>query len=61
VRPEQKRQIPRLPNWPIVYSPADRGAPMPAVDWTNRFTYVQVGTNQDGRPIVEARPKPPPR
>jgi hypothetical protein len=61
MRPEQKRQIPRFPNSPRVFSPADRGAPLPPVNWNNRFTYVRVGTNQEGRPIVEAQPKAPPR
>jgi len=61
MRDEYRRQIPRFPNWPIVYSPPDRGARMPAVDWDNRWTYVRTGTNADGRPIVEAQRKPRPR
>jgi hypothetical protein len=38
-----------------------RGAPMPPVDWSRRFTYVSTGTNEDGKPIVQAQPKAPPR
>ena len=61
MRAEYRRQIPRFPNWPIRYTPADRGAPMPAVDWDNRWVFVRTGTHPDGTPIIEAQRKPRPR
>src|SRR5918994_3648083 len=41
-RAEYRRCIPRLPNWPIVHSPPDRGVPLPAVDRDNRWVYVST-------------------
>jgi len=60
MRREYRQRIPKLPNYPIVHDPPDAGAPLPEVDWNNRFTMVRVGTNPDGTPIVEAQPKPRP-
>ena len=51
---QKHRRIPKLPGT------ADKGAPLPEVDWDNRFTMVRTGTNPDGTPIVEAQPKPQP-
>ena len=53
-RAEKRRRIPKLPGT------ADRGAPLLAVDWSNRFVMVRVGTDPDGTPIVGAQPKPRP-
>jgi hypothetical protein len=51
---QKRARIPKLPGT------ADKGAPLPEVDWNNRFTMVRVGTNPDGTPIIEAQPKPRP-
>ena len=53
-RDEKRRRIPHLPGT------EDKGAPLPEVDWNNRFSMVRVGTNPDGTPIIEAQPKLPP-
>ena len=57
---EKRARIPRLPNFPIVYDPPDRGAPLPEINWDNRFVFVRTGSNPDGTPIIEAQRKPRP-
>ena len=59
-RAEYRRRIPKLPNHPIVYDPPDRGAPLPEIDWDNRWVFVKIGEQANGWPIVEAQPKPQP-
>ena len=60
MRPEYRRRIPKLPNRPVVYSPPDKGAPLPEIDWNNRWVFVKVGEQANDFPIVEAQPKPGP-
>ena len=59
-RRQKRARIPKLPNTPVVYDPPDRGAPLPEIDWNNRWVIVRTGTNPDGTPIIEAQPKPGP-
>jgi len=56
-RREKRARIPRLPNYPVVYDPPDRGAPLPAPS-DLRYEMVKVGEQANGWPIVEARLKP---
>jgi len=51
---QKLERIPKLPGT------EDRGAPLPEVDWANRYTFVRTGTNPDGTPIIVAQPKPRP-
>jgi hypothetical protein len=51
---QKQARIPKLPGT------TDRGAPLPEVDWSNRYTMIRTGTNPDGTPIIEAQPKPRP-
>jgi len=51
---QKRAPIPKLPGT------ADKGAPLPEIDWDNRRVFVKVGEQADGWPIVEAQPKPRP-
>ncbi len=53
MRPEYRRRIPKLPGT------ADKGAPLPAPDWANRWEYVNTAGRYE-QPVIERRPKPQP-